>query len=282
MHNIIPKMLDLFTRYDIHATWAIVGLLYFKNKEDLLKHIPDEIPAYEKKHLDPYHYISSHSLPTIYHFAPAIIELIRSTPNQEIGTHTFCHYYALEKGQTYEQFKKDITAALQTQLEANNICKSIVFPRNQYTREHLKIIKDLGIEYYRGGKKSWLFKPRAPGEKSWWITLLRVGDSYINITGHNTFRKEVPKENMPVNVPASQFLRPYRSSLMLLEVLKLRRIVCSMTHAAKHGEAYHLWWHPHNFGRNGEKNFEFLEKILKTFQILNKKYGFTSRSMKEY
>jgi hypothetical protein len=52
-----------------------------------------------------------------------------------------------------------------------------------------------------------------------------------------------------------------------------------MTHAAKKGEVYHLWWHPHNFGRNTEANFHFLEKVLKHFKRLKQEYGFKSLSM---
>ena len=32
----IPRMLELFQRFDIHATWATVGMLYFENKKELL------------------------------------------------------------------------------------------------------------------------------------------------------------------------------------------------------------------------------------------------------
>jgi hypothetical protein len=54
-----------------------------------------------------------------------------------------------------------------------------------------------------------------------------------------------------------------------------------MTHAAKNGLNYHLWWHPHNFGINLEKNISFLEKILLHYKVLSRKYDFHSRSMKQ-
>jgi hypothetical protein len=52
-----------------------------------------------------------------------------------------------------------------------------------------------------------------------------------------------------------------------------------MTHAAKNNLTYHLWWHPHNFGINQDKNFVFLEKILKHYQKLNTQYNFQSVTM---
>ena len=54
-----------------------------------------------------------------------------------------------------------------------------------------------------------------------------------------------------------------------------------MTHAAKHGLTYHLWWHPHNFGINIKENLAFLEKILVHYQKLSKKYVFRSVSMQQ-
>lgn len=55
-----------------------------------------------------------------------------------------------------------------------------------------------------------------------------------------------------------------------------------MTYAAKHGEMYHLWWHPHNFGANMNENFHFLEEVLQTYKTLHLQYGMVSMTMKEY
>jgi hypothetical protein len=108
-------------------------------------------------------------------------------------------------------------------------------------------------------------------------------DSYINVSGNNTYclsdlnigdGKEIIQ-----NIPASRFLRPYSNKLRFLEPLKQKRIKNSMTHAAKNGEMYHLWWHPHNFGSNMEQNFRGLEDILKHFKFLSETYDYKSASM---
>lgn len=54
-----------------------------------------------------------------------------------------------------------------------------------------------------------------------------------------------------------------------------------MTYAAKRGLLYHLWWHPHNFGRDIEENFNTLRNILAHYKKLNVKYNFESKTMKE-
>jgi hypothetical protein len=50
----IPAMLDLFREYEIHTTWATVGLLFFSNKEDMLRCCPQVQPAYQNSRLSPY------------------------------------------------------------------------------------------------------------------------------------------------------------------------------------------------------------------------------------
>jgi hypothetical protein len=53
-----------------------------------------------------------------------------------------------------------------------------------------------------------------------------------------------------------------------------------MSYAAKRNLVYHLWWHPHNFGKNLDSNLNMLTEILNHYTYLNKKYNFTSLNMK--
>ena len=54
-----------------------------------------------------------------------------------------------------------------------------------------------------------------------------------------------------------------------------------MTYAAKNNELFHLWWHPHNFGKDIFNNISFLNKILEHYNTLQFKYGMKSFNMKE-
>ena len=54
-----------------------------------------------------------------------------------------------------------------------------------------------------------------------------------------------------------------------------------MEKAAKCGEMYHLWWHPHNFGANIEDNLKNLENVLKYFSYCREKYGMKTYTMNE-
>jgi hypothetical protein len=55
-----------------------------------------------------------------------------------------------------------------------------------------------------------------------------------------------------------------------------------MEYAAKKNKIYHLWWHPHNFGANMEKNLQQLQLILQHYEKLNKIYGMQSYNMCDF
>lgn len=274
VRNVIPKLLELFHKYNIHATFAVVGAIYHNSFNDFRQYTTDIIePKYKKDGLSPFDDINikkEKEFPELY-FAPDIIKLIRDS-GQEIGTHTYSHYYSTELGSDKESFESDIKKAIEiAQLNGDEV-KSIIFPRNQLGDDvFLKIICKYGITAYRGNPYD-NYSGMSPI-----IRLYRYLSSYLPVSDETVIIK---KEKGIVNIPASHFLRPY-SSISILNYLQLWRIKRSMQKAAKENKVYHLWWHPHNFGKNTEENIIFLEKILRYYSELNKEYGFTSISMKQ-
>jgi len=286
VHQVIPRLLKTFRQYGIHGTFSTVGLLFCENREELLAACPTIRPAYTDTNLSPYNgyfdQVGVQGDADLYHFAGGLIRQIQQYPEQEIGTHTFSHYYCLEDGQTNEQFKADLEAAIRVAGRYNITLTSLIFPRNQFNDEYLKICGELGITCYRGNERSWLYTAKN-GEKETMIRrAFRLVDSYLNISGYNCYSDESLRGASPVNVPSSRFLRPFSPAMKPLEWLRMRRIKAAMTHAAKKNKVFHLWWHPHNFGIHQEANFAFLEELLRHYSKLNKQYGFESRTMTEY
>lgn len=290
VHTIIPRLLELFEDYQIKATFSTVGLLFCKNKKEMLAYSPRLKPGYVNQKLSPYpiqmNLAKDTAIEDVYHYAPDLIALIRSYKGQEIGTHTFAHYYCLEPGQQPEEFEEDIMAAVQIAEKDKYSISSIVFPRNQCNSEYLRICASHNITSYRGNPEGWAYRVDGDDQSKRINTFRRAArllDSYINISGNNAYHLNELNIGEGIeliqNIPASRFLRPYSNRLRFLEPLKRRRIKNSMTHAAKHGKLYHLWWHPHNFGSNMEENFQGLEDILKHFKSLSEAYDFKSGSM---
>jgi hypothetical protein len=278
-------MLEVFKNEDIHATWATVGLLMCDNKDALMKHIPFKKPTYlNSKHSN------YNSLETVgenekedpYHYGPSLLKHILRTPNQEFSSHTFSHYYCLEKGQTKEDFEVDVSAFDMLASSYGLKATSIVFPRNQYNSDYFSILHKKGFTSFRGNESHWIYVPRSREKESLLRRFIRLLDGYLNLSGHHTYCiSNLKKVENLLNIPASRFFRPYHKKLFFLETLKLRRIKKSMKHAAVHGEVFHLWWHPHNFGQQQEQMLSQLKEILNYYRFLKGKYGMESLTMNE-
>lgn len=276
----IIQMLELFKKYEVKATFATVGLLMLKDKNEAMKHTPELNPSYCNKSLSPFegHYLENIGDESLY-FAPDIISLLKKYDNIEIGTHTYSHYFCWEKGQTIEEFESDIKKAVEVAKENGLELKSIVFPRNQVSAEYLQVCKKYGVVSYRGNAQRFYNQTSSKFE-IYYNKIARFLDSYINYGGRPSYKmKESEDKVFPIDLRASRFLRPYNKRLSILENLKIKHICRELEYAAKHGEVYHLWWHPHNFGINLSENLKELETILQHYSICRDKYGMQTCTM---
>ena len=139
--KVIPRLLDIFGKNNIHVTWATVGMLFNENWEEWFSNIPVDKPTYENQKLNPYSYGEQHSKSGLdrFFFAPQHIKAIQSVKGQEIGSHTYSHYYCLEKGQTQAQFDSDLQRAVKVANKFSIKMESLVFPRNQFNESYLEV-----------------------------------------------------------------------------------------------------------------------------------------------
>jgi len=282
---VIDKLLYLSHLYNVSITFATVGKMFAKDKSEALKYLPRRKPNYKNTALNAYKLLNNISEDDQkFYFAQELIKKIETEKLHEICTHTFCHYYCYEIGQSIEDFKEDLMSAIAIAKDSGIATKSIVFPRNQVKESYLQVCEDLGIETYRGN--CWFNfsnNARKLKLKEYGLVTLRVLDTYFNISGSNTFTLDTynSKCSKLINIPASRFLRPYNSQLKFMEKLKINRVKKSMTKAAKRNEVYHLWWHPHNFANNIEENFKNFSDILKHYNSLKDRYNFESITMQK-
>jgi len=282
VHQIVPKLLDLFDEFEIATTWATVGFLLCKNKPELLELQPKDKPKYSIESYSSYAHMSNVGIDYLedpLHYCGDLIEKILSYKNQELGSHTFSHYYCLEQGQNEDSFQADSIAFNKAANKFNVQARSLVFPRNQFNPSYLEISKQNGILTYRGNQKSWIYKEQSDSKKNYLKRLCRLLNNYLPLTNDQSIPKTEIAQSDPINIPATRFLRPYNKRLSFLEKMRLSRIKNEMTVAAEKGNLYHLWWHPHNFGANQKDNFNFLKELLIHYQFLNQKFGFKSRNM---
>lgn len=276
----IPQLLKLFQKYNIHATWATVGLMFAENREELKRYFPEPQlrPSYANEALNPYTWfdnIGANEQEAPCFYAPSLIRLVSETPGQEIGSHTFCHYYCREQGQTVEQFAADMRAAKQIAADHGYDITSVILPRNQSEPEYNAVLRELGFTAYRDEEHDWIHKLK-------WKTLLRalrLLDAYLPVTGYGGYTPGM--ENGLCNLVGTRVYRAIFPRLRFLEGLKLHRIKMQMRHAAKKGLTYHLWWHPHNLGLETPAHLAQLEALFAYYSELKEKYGMESLNMRE-
>lgn len=281
--DVMPRLLALFDEYGVRATWATVGLLFFETRDELLAGLPSRRPHYVNADRSPYGHmdgLGEDEAADPFHFGASLVKMIAGADGQEIGSHTFSHYCCLEDGEDVESFRADLQAAVAAAALRGITLKSLVFPRNRFGSEHLAACKSAGITAYRGNPRLRIYRAKSQSEaQAPWRRAARLADSYINISGHNCHRLEEVADDIPFNVPASRYVRPYSRSRKALESLRLRRIQADMAHAAENRLMYHLWWHPEDFGRHVEDNLAFLRHVLEHFVTMRERHGMESLSM---
>jgi Polysaccharide deacetylase len=282
----IPQMVKAFEESRVQATWATVGLLFHRDKASLLKNMPVLKPTYESSELSPYGFMDRYGIGESeevdpFHYAHSLLTEISRTEYQEIGSHTFGHFYCNEAGQTVDQFRDDLMAAQQAASAFGIKLKSLVFPRNQFNDDYLKVCYACGFASVRSNPTDWFWKINTRDEGVL-KRLARGADAYVAGVGKKNsypISQVDVRAGFPLCIPASRLLRPYRASEGFLNQWKISRIKKEMTVAAELGEVYHLWWHPHNFGSYPKQSLEGLNQLLEHFDQLRGKFGMQSLSM---
>lgn len=272
-------MLGLLRQYGVGATWATVGMLMCRDFSQWCEVQPKLLPGYVRKECSTYSLGSIvREYPRLF-FARPLVEQILATPGQELATHTYSHFLCAEDGATREQFAADLACAQEMASELGVRYQSLVFPRNQIRKPFLAEVANAGIRVYRGNPDHWLYRDGhfSPGGLAG--RAVRFADAWLPLSGQNVVQATV--NDGLINVAASLFLRPWSRPSAMLESLRLHRLKQAMTVAAKSEGICHIWWHPHNFGVNIERNLAILETLLKHYRILRDRYGMDSATMSD-
>ncbi|QDT12273.1 polysaccharide deacetylase family protein [Planctomycetes bacterium K23_9] len=280
---IVPRLLQLFDRFEIAATWAVVGMLFAEGRQELEESFPSVQPQYKEPELSPYgQRVGDSHVDDPLHYGLPLIRQIQNFASQEIASHTYSHYLCLEPGQSGEAFQADLEAGGRLAESKGVLMSSIVFPRNQHNSGYDDLLVANGITNFRGNPNTWLFRNMASDHKQLVKRLFRLLDAYCFFgNSYATKWSEIGTDSGLFNVPGSIFLRPYTESRKQVHRLHVQRIKRAMTYAAKKKRVFHLWWHPHNFSDCTEQNFKVLAEILEHFRMLNRKFGMRSQNMQQ-
>jgi peptidoglycan/xylan/chitin deacetylase (PgdA/CDA1 family) len=278
---VVPAILSVFREHAVRATWATVGLLFARSREEAQECRPQRMPKYERPELDPYcESLGRDETDDPFHFASSLIRLIAQEPGQEVGSHSYSHYYSLEAGQSGEEFEADLASAQRIAGNSGYRLRSYVFPRNQVRGGYLPILSRAGFYTYRGTEPVASKAPVTFGkQRRPLVRALRLMDAYWNLNGPQIL--QWPQGGDPVQVAASRYLRPFAPSRRALEGARLQRIADAMKQAAREKRIFHLWWHPEDFAAHPERNLEFLHRVLNSFDGCRREFGMLSLCMGE-
>ncbi len=275
---VVPRLLNLFEENRIAATWAVVGMLFADSKAEAETYYPKLLPHYQDRRLSPYYRPPADRK---YCYAPELIERIASTPCQELGVHTFSHYYCLEPGQTLDEFEADVVAAINIAKDHGAFPESIALPRNQVRDEHLRVLARNGISVYRGTQRGWLHQ--AGSRRKQRVVVRRAGrlaEAWFRSSCNFSYDwSEINRTDGLSNVRASRYLRPSTSRPRWLQAKHIQNIRRDIREAAQAGRVYHLWWHPEDMGSAVDAALHDVASIFEEFQSCRARYGMESLSM---
>ncbi|WP_336001807.1 hypothetical protein [Halorientalis halophila] len=254
--EVVDRLCNLFAKYEIPATWALVA------------HLLDDCSATAQVHadmIDPqFEWVGDWkaALPCQtgvdrdLWYAPDVLETIQGcSTDQEIGLHGYSHMVLDENECNRDAAEREIESALSVAREAGLSPDSFVYPRNRVG--YRSVLADNGIETYRSPDLQWYERARLP-------TAVRKGLRFAT-----EFRMATPPVGAPrpidglVAVPGSQVFRPYHGGWQYTpDRSQVTRAKKGIDRAAETGEIFHLWFHPFNLALESDRLLTALEDVL--------------------
>ncbi len=250
----IGRLLKLLEKYQIHATWAVVGHLFLEQCQPVngIKHPEIIRPKYswfpDDWFLpDPCSRLEDAPL---WYGRDIIRQILNCQVSQEIGCHTFSHVQVGEPGCSRECFASELRAC---RVEAEKLglnLHSFVFPRNLVGQ--LDILAEAGFTAYRGVTSHW--SERFPVIVS---RACRQLDHILPLSPPVVLPK---REDGLWNMSASYFYpSTYRWWGRMLGQSRMLKVKLGLRQAAKKRRVFHLWLHPFNLASQPDKLFGGLE-----------------------
>ena len=274
--KIISRLLYLFEKYSISATWGVTGHLFLEKCE----------PINKKKHMD----IIRPKYPWVKNdwFEPDpgsnlkkdpgwygldIVKKIIKNHKQEIGSHSFSHVLFGHPGCSRACAESEIRACVLLAKKYNIKLSSFIFPRNLVG--HLDILEKYAFTAFRDKERQWYSF---------------LGDSTIDrvLKLIELFIPIAPPIARPYKIgrlcaiPISMYfvsargLRRYLSKMIRYKKAKL-----GIDTAIKEKKIFHLWTHPTDLVDNKEVLMEEFEAIIEYAHRMRKKGQLEIKTMKQ-
>jgi len=257
--EVVGQVLDLFDRYGIPGTWAIVGHLFLDRCErgaDGRAHPDQPRPDYAWLAGDDWYAVDPCSdvaaAPTFY--APDLVERIAQCPTrQEIASHGFTHMIADDPGCSRETFAAELAASHVAATRHGVALRSFVFPRNQVA--HVDAVAESGFAAYRGRRMA----PPFSGLSGWRRRMATTVDRLRPLSGSAV--RPVCEPSGIWNLPQTYYFAPASTRRRTPPGLWSRPARARLRQAVRHRTLFHLWFHPADITANPTRALACLRHI---------------------
>ena len=257
----ISNILRLLERYEVSATWAVVGHLFLERCERDAAGVahPDLVhPSQSFCHEDWYSRDPcGDSAGDHLWYGPDILDMIQgASVSQEIGSHSFGHPLYGDTEFSREAAAADLDACLAVARLRGIELRSFVYPGNSVAFQEL--LRERGFRAFRG------IGPEEGRIRSLPARLQRPARLATQVLGTKP-QVGRPTEELPGlwDIPASMLLLT-RTGLRRLSTrhARLRKARAGIATARRQGSVFHLWTHPWNFADDPGFHLDVLDEIL--------------------
>jgi peptidoglycan/xylan/chitin deacetylase (PgdA/CDA1 family) len=249
----VDSLLSLLEEFQIPATWAFVGHLFYEQCENC---VICPVLEWQGKHATfESIYDTAHPL---WYGADIIDRVLQSTLRHEIGFHGYTHR-VFDAALTEAGARTEIEEWLRIAARKQIVPQTVIFPRNQIG--YLDLFRAYGFSSFRGEEPQ-------PA-----LTSLPILGRFFRRYYYELAALWVPPVFDPhidpsglVNLPSSRWLFGFNRTLELLldganlHTLRLRQIVTGIKRAAQQGKSIHIWAHPWEF--RTQKDVDKLRYLL--------------------
>ena len=276
VRDAIRGILTILERYEIAATWAVVGHLFLgscQRAADGRAH-PEIVRPLHAWHPrdwladDP---CSDRTSAPLWYGDDIIELLLRARVAQEIGSHSFSHMIYGDPGCSAAAVRSDLKACVEAARRWGISLQSFVFPRNVEGHHHL--LQEFGFRSFRGTDPTWF---RGLGRRS------RRAAGFFDQAAALPPPVVTPSEQLPGlwNIPGSMHLMHHGGVRRLVPfAAQVAKGKAGLRRAAERGGVFHLWSHPFNFAVERTSMLRVIEEILAEAARLRKAGTLEIRTM---
>jgi peptidoglycan/xylan/chitin deacetylase (PgdA/CDA1 family) len=264
--EVIDRLLDLFSEFEVQATWLVLGHLMLDRceAEGDRKHPEIVRPSHSWHRQDWFEHDPGGSEDDRSIFlGRSLVEKIRALPvPQEIGCHSFSHVIFGDAGCSAETAESEIEASLAAARDLGVEMQSFAFPRNEVG--HLDLLRKHGFTCFRGPEPRWYERRSLPAAVRRIARLLVV----LAAAEPPVVLPEQTKSGL-WNIPGSMIYFPMHGLRKHLPVsLRVKRAIKGLNAAARQRKIFHLWFHPTNLADETNEMFAGLRSILEHASLL--------------